>query len=404
MSSSLSLAISTGPLLKRDRNKSARLALQNAVRVALPSHRASACLRHRLGNSAITVSATADGKTRLGGLMVCDAHHVCPVCHHNKMAKDQAMVSQIVKTHYTQGGFMVDAVFTVPHHAGESLVDVLKRLNDTWSALRSKAIWKTLSEDLGIVGCIRRLEVTLSANGWHPHFHVSFLCDWRTAKELRGHDRRSVLEDAYALVAGAWSSAGKKAGVKVSMAAQSAVAIIAAVDAAKAVAYNTKNMGFGGKRDSLTPIDLLRIIVQISDPDAIRAAKRHFAEYASGIKGKHVLSYFGIARAAKAAIEDASTIPSSPVATERLGIISPTGWNAVIASKQREAVAQVRTREDLTKAVLTAAVYAGFLSIPQGWLIATGETKTVVDVKRAPAAKISLTARLALARSHSRKV
>ena len=91
MSSSRFFPASTGPLLKREWSKSERLALQNAVRIALPTHRASACLRHRLGTSPVTVTATADGKTRLGGLMICDAHHICPVCHHNKMAKDKCV-------------------------------------------------------------------------------------------------------------------------------------------------------------------------------------------------------------------------------------------------------------------------------------------------------------------------
>ena len=381
MSSSRFFPASTGPLLKREWSKSERLALQNAVRIALPTHRASACLRHRLGTSPVTVTATADGKTRLGGLMICDAHHICPVCHHNKMAKDKGTVAEVVAAHYAKGGFMVDAVLTVPHYFGEPLVVVLERLNNTWSALRSKSIWKALSNDLGIVGCIRRLEVTFSANGWHPHFHVSFLCDWAAAKEIKGRNRRSVLEDAYALVAGRWSEAGTKAGVKVSMAAQSAVALIAAVDAAKAVAYNTKNMGFKEKQDSLTPMDLLRIIAQVSDPAAITAAKRHFVEYATDIKGKHVLSFYGTARAAKAAIEDVITTPSTPV--ERLGAISPDAWRAVVLSQQREAVAQVKEREALTAAILLAARHAGYATVPPGWLTLAGETKTVVEVKGA---------------------
>lgn len=140
MSSSFTSLVFTTPLRNREWNKNERLALQNAVRIALPTHRASACLRHRLGSSPVTVTATKDGKTRLGGLMICDAHHVCPVCHHNKMARDKRTVAEVVAAHYAQGGFMVDAVFTVPHYFGEPLVVVLERLNNTWRALRSKSI------------------------------------------------------------------------------------------------------------------------------------------------------------------------------------------------------------------------------------------------------------------------
>lgn len=386
MSNHLNAVLSAAPLLKREWNKKERLALQNAVRIAQPKHRASACLRHRLGASSVAVSATKEGQTRLGGLMVCNASHVCPICHHNKMAEEKATIAEIVAEHYGAGGFMVDAVLTIPHTAGESLAKVLDRLESVWKSLRSKPIWRDLANELGIVGCIRRLEITLTANGWHPHYHVSFLCDWLAAKGIKGDTRHAALADVHALVAGRWSEAGKRAGIKVCLYAQAAVAIVAAVDAAKAVAYSIKNMGYGeGKDDSLSPMDLLRIIDQITAPAVTYAAKRLFAEYATAIKGKHTLSYLGTARAAKAAIaaDEAEEAPSRDEA-ERLGTISVEGWHAVVKGRLREAVAQVATREELATLVLHAASIAGYTSIPVGWLTLASATKTVIGVKSIP--------------------
>lgn len=384
MSFHLNAVLSAAPHLTREWNKTERLALQNAVRIALPKHRAAACLRHRLGGSAVSVSATKEGHTRLGGLMVCGSSHVCPLCHHSKMAQDRATIAAIIAEHYAAGGFLVDAVLTVPHTAGESLAMVLDRLESVWKSLRSKPIWRELADELGIVGCIRRLEVTLTANGWHPHCHVSFLCDWRTAKGIKGSTRHAALADVHALVAGCWAEAGVREGIKVSLLAQAAVAIVAAVDAAKAVAYSTKNMGYGeGKGDSLTPMDLLRIIDQIYDPMAVTNARQAFCEYAKAIKGKHVLSFLGIARAAKAELtEGSSEAPSCAV--ERLGTISSDGWSAVVKAGQREVIAQVTTRKELVAAVLRAAWFAGYASIPDGWLTLAAATKTVIGVKSAP--------------------
>lgn len=392
MSYHLKAVLSAAPRLKREWNKKERLALQNAVRITLPKHRASACLRHRLGASAVAVSATKEGHTRLGGLMVCNASHVCPICHHNKMAEEKATIAEIVAGHYGAGGFMVDAVLTVPHTAGESLANVLDRLESVWKSLRSKPIWREVTNEVGIVGCIRRLEVTLTAHGWHPHYHVSFLCDWRAAKGIKGGTRHAALADVHALVAGCWSEAGKREGIKVCLYAQAAVAIVAAVDAAKAVAYNAKNMGYGeGKGDSLTPMDLLRVIDQIADPAAIYEAKRMFAEYATAIKGKHTLSYLGTARTAKAAIavdqEEEAPIRDE---AERLGTISVDGWSAVVKGRLREAVAQVVTREELEALVLRAACIAGYTSIPVGWLTLASATKTVIGVKSIPTLVSSL--------------
>ncbi len=50
----------------------------------------------------------------------------------------------------------------------------------------------------------------------------------------------------------------------------------------------------------------------------------------------------------------------------------------------REAVAQVVTREDLAVAALRAAYFAGYTSIPTGWLTLTPATKTVIGVKSGP--------------------
>ena len=383
----LKAVLSAAPLLKREWNKKERLALQDSVRTAVPDHRAAACLRHRLGSSAVAVSKTEGGQTRLSGLMVCNASHVCPICHHNKMARDRTLVAQIVAKHYDAAGFMVDAVLTVPHSAGESLAVVLERLEAVWNSLRSKKIWRELSEALGIVGCIRKLEVSLTKNGWHPHYHVSFLCDWQGALGIKGCTRHAALADVFGIVAGCWSDAGKREGIRVCMYAQAAVAIVAAVDAEKAVRYNTKNMGYGeGKGDSLTPMDLLRIIDQIDDPEAVNAAKSLFAEYAGSIKGRHVISPLGTARTTKASIAaDQAAEPPKREDSDRLGTIAVEGWSAVVKARLREKVAEVTTQEDLTALILLAAWKAGYSFIPAGWLTLPPAIKTVIKVKRDPA-------------------
>ena len=130
----------------------------------------------------------------------------------------------------------------------------------------------------------------------------------------------------------------------------------------------------------MTPMDLLRVIEQISDPVAIVAAKRLFSEYAEAIRGKHVLSLLGTARD----IKTATTVPWVKEPTERLGCISPDGWGAVMAAGLREEVAQVTTRERLAAIILRAAIFGGYASIPIGWLTLTVETKTVIGVKSNP--------------------
>lgn len=365
--SDFSKVLSVAPALQKRWNHQERLKLQNAVRKILPTHRAGACLRHRLSGSGVNVSITEQGHTRLGGLMVCDAHHICPVCHHKKMAGDKQTISELVLKHYEDGGLLVDAVLTVPHGAAESLEVVLERLENVWKALRSKPIWKRLSAELGVVGVIRRLEVTLGANGWHPHFHVSLLCDWGEASELRGATRNAVHMDAFAIVCAAWAAAGAKKGLPISMHAQSAVAIVAAVDAQKAVAYNLKNMGYGEKEDGLTPFDLLRIVSQNDTKLAHAAARRLFAEYANAVKGKHVISLTG-----KARIKHDPVVKKDLLESTILGRIAPAAWVEVLRFGLREAVTRVQCFAALFDVLQMVAKAAGHYELPHGWLHSVG--------------------------------
>lgn len=92
-----------------------------------------------------------------------------------------------------------------------------------------------------------------------------------------------------------WRQAGVKAGITISEKAQAAIAIIDHADAQRAVNYNTKNMVYCKKPNSLTPLDLLRIVAQ-GHSVAMFSARQLFKEYATAIKGKHTLTYTGSAK------------------------------------------------------------------------------------------------------------
>lgn len=372
--------LSTIPFLHRDGGKYESGELQNIVREILPDSRVGACLRHRLGGSSVMVSTTNRGTTRLSGLMVCDAGHICPVCHARKMAKEQQIVSLLVHDHYQAGGVLVDAVLTVPHRLDEPLTTILDRLDMTWKGLRSSPVWRGLARELGIVGCVRRLEVTLGHHGWHPHLHVSFLCKLDLAQEILGHSWRTALDDAFSIVSSRWRQAAKKTGITISEEAQAAVAIIGHVDAQKAISYNTKNMGYCKKPNSLTPTDLMRIVAQVTDGAIVHAAKYLFVEYATAIKGKHTLTFIGSAKASRNNAVKAVDAACVEVVEEVLGTVSPEAWRAIVKAGLRETLAVVKSRREMVAIMLRAALGEGHGRIPLSWMrLSFGrETKTVI--------------------------
>ena len=261
----------------------------------------------------------------------------------------------------------------------EPLSGTMGRLESTWKCFRSPAIWKRFAEKLGITGCVRRLEVTLGPNGWHPHFHVSFLCKSDQAKEINGNSWHTALDDAFHIVSAHWRQAGVKAGITISEKAQAAVAIIDHADAQRAVNYNTKNMGYCKKPNSLTPLDLLRIVAQ-GHGAATFSAKQLFKEYAAAAKGKHTLTYTGSAKLSKNVAVKSADADYACVVEEKLGTVSPDAWSAIIKAGLREYLAVAKSRRELVAIVLRAALGAGHRHIPLRWmrLAFTAKTKTVI--------------------------
>ena len=377
--------LSTLPSLRREGSKLESAELQNIVREILPGNRVSACLRHRLGKSSVTVSTTDRGNTKLGGVMICDSSHICPVCHCRKMAKAQQIVSHIVHDHYQAGGILLEATLTIPHQLYDPLSESVGRMESTWKWFRSPAIWKRFADKLGLVGCVRRLEVTLGPNGWHPHLHVSFLCKPDQAKEINGHSWQTTLDDASHIVAAHWRQAGVKAGITISEKAQAAVAIIDHADAQRAVNYNTKNMGYCKKPNSLTPLDLLRIVAQ-GHSAATLSAKQLFKEYATATKGKHTLTYTGSAKRSRNDAVKSADADYADVMEEKLGTVSPDAWTAIIKAGLREYLSVAKSRRELVSIVLRAALGSGHRHIPFSWmrLAFTHKTKTVIRSSAIP--------------------
>lgn len=66
---------------------------------------------------------------------------------------------------------------TLRHKDGDALAGNLDVLMQAWRKVTSWRRWKKLSKKLGIVGFIRATEVTVGANGWHPHSHLAMLSE-----------------------------------------------------------------------------------------------------------------------------------------------------------------------------------------------------------------------------------
>jgi hypothetical protein len=137
------------------------------------------------------------------GLQTC-GRPGCPACGPKIAAERAADIALALTAWHLAGGTVAMITLTLPHTAAQSLAELLDGLTPAWSAIRANKTPRRLLK-AHTAGWIKRLEVTLGRNGWHPHLHVLlFLQPGTTLAEL------AELADAWYA---AWSGRLIRAGL-----------------------------------------------------------------------------------------------------------------------------------------------------------------------------------------------
>lgn len=140
----------------------------------------------RPGEKVVTLerSEHSDGnRARLAGAIWCGAW-TCPYCQGRHRFKRSIDVAQTLRGALAAkpGRRAWLVTFTLQHKKKDALADLLAAMDKGWtSVMRGRA--GQADRDAGVVGTIRALELTVGANGWHPHYHVIVIADgWSTIK------------------------------------------------------------------------------------------------------------------------------------------------------------------------------------------------------------------------------
>jgi hypothetical protein len=119
------------------------------------------------------------------------------------MARRAFELGAVIASAQGQGFIAVEVTLTLRHTLGDELGTLWASLAKSWERARSGREWRRHSEEFGLVGWLRVVEVTDGRNGWHPHVHgvlfvreidaegVSRLCEgmfgrWQRAAERQG--------------------------------------------------------------------------------------------------------------------------------------------------------------------------------------------------------------------------
>ncbi|MNJ30661.1 Replication protein [compost metagenome] len=111
------------------------------------------------------------------GLMSCGSVWACPVCAAKVQERRREEVAQGVAWADAQGLQSAMVTLTFPHYAWQKLGDLIAQQTDALHRLRAGAPWSRFKTATGYQGLIRSLELTIGANGWHPHTHELWFVD-----------------------------------------------------------------------------------------------------------------------------------------------------------------------------------------------------------------------------------
>jgi len=283
-----------------------RWAMLSAARDILPSERVSKCLRivslHKHPNTEnidhvfeldyfrnVEILQSKEN-FHYGNLMTCGSVWHCPICAAKISEQRRIELTQAVKNWQAQheDSSVSLLTLTVPHYTNQKLQVVLDGLSAALRRMTNSREWKTLSEEIGLYGRIRSLEVTYGQNGWHPHFHL-----------LLFNYLAFDLGELQARILTLWKSATVRSGLP-----EPNFHGVKLDDGELAAQYVGKwglehEMTKGHikkSKEGYSPFDLLRVYLGGSDSGRFldghpHEAGRLFKEYAKCFKGKRQLSW-----------------------------------------------------------------------------------------------------------------
>jgi len=148
-----------------------RFYLQAEARRLLPQHRVGQCLRAVVpGEKLIEVwRETRRNRAHYKHLRTCGSIWVCPVCASKISEERRIEIRRVIEAVKLKPILML---YTMEHHAGDSLAITVETLLSMYALHTSGKGWEDIKNDYNIFGWVRSLEFTHGSNGWHPHLHV----------------------------------------------------------------------------------------------------------------------------------------------------------------------------------------------------------------------------------------
>lgn len=319
-----------------------------AARLEFPLnyHRTAKCRHIAVGRVGVYKALEYDGAF-YAGLAVCGSVWACPICTAKIQERRREEVAQAIDWAYLNGKKCVMVTLTFPHTEFDDLAVLFEKQADALKRLRSGNTWTKFKDLIGFEGLIRSLELTIGANGWHPHTHEIWIVSKDADVEMM---LQKILER--------WENACIKAGLlnpknvhKIEYFRAHAVDIHDNASTGEYLAKQDDSRHWGADSElvrgnskrgkhpfSLLP--LFEIGIQTDDPlvrEAGMKAGKKFAEYIDATKGKRQMFWtHGLKeRVGINEVDDETLAEESREKADLLGLLNEADWRLVRNQEQR---------------------------------------------------------------------
>jgi hypothetical protein len=134
----------------------------------------------------------AHGRVRYAGLETCRRIWLCPVCAPRIGGQRSSELSAQCERWIKDGGAIWFLTLTFPHDVEDALKSTVRLAARGFTAILRGRAAKTERQRFDIAGFVRALEVTVGANGWHPHLHVLVFLKKHRGVRARREFQRAV--------------------------------------------------------------------------------------------------------------------------------------------------------------------------------------------------------------------
>lgn len=322
--------------------------VQNHTKQLIGNDRNKRCLRQLAPLQDSVQIHVKDERAHYRNLYRCGSIWLCPCCSDtitNHRRSELATINASLK----MDTYM--ATLTIGHHEWMSLSELVNAVTSAHDRMTRNRPFRRIKTEFGIIHTVKALELTVGANGWHPHLHLLYFCDGEIKpaalhKHLSEVWRGEILKQGFVAVSQAQNVIETDDKITEYIAKYGHHPEGKTWSAESEITRQPAKRG----KDGLSPIELM---MAVANPELEARhklkAERWLIEYAEAMKGKHHIQFSRGLKKEFDLLPDDQIVAQEAQDYPLLARLYPDDWGKVLRTKSRGRVLEIASENDSQK-------------------------------------------------------